>query len=164
MLRSPKNPISLQQLWAFCAALLVSSCAAKPPHETGEFRASELVELQRLDPTIKLDIRYATSQNFAGRPVYSEARAFLQRPAAEALVRVNKELEPPGLPAAGIRWLPALERHQAILGHHAQGEERICGEPEKRLAPQPRLRRGFEPLRSCFRQRSGNARCLRRNE
>ena len=96
MLRSPKNPISLQQLWAFCTALLISSCAAKPPHETGEFRASELVELQRLDPTIKLDIRYATSQNFAGRPVYSEARAFLQRPAAEALVRVNQELEPLG--------------------------------------------------------------------
>ncbi|WP_199243490.1 M15 family metallopeptidase [Hymenobacter sedentarius] len=76
--------------------VLISSCAAKPPQETGTFKSSDLVELKRLDPTIQLDIRYATSNNFAGRPVYSEAQAFLQRPAAEALARVNKELEPLG--------------------------------------------------------------------
>jgi D-alanyl-D-alanine dipeptidase len=73
--------------------LLISSCAAKPPRETGTFRASELIELQKLDPTIRLDIRYATSNNFAKQAVYSEARAFLQRPAAEALVQVNQELK-----------------------------------------------------------------------
>ncbi|WP_302716170.1 M15 family metallopeptidase [Hymenobacter sp. BT770] len=76
--------------------VLISSCAAKPPQETGAFKPSDLVELQRLDPTIQLDIRYATSKNLVGRPVYTEARAFLQRPAAEALARVNKELEPLG--------------------------------------------------------------------
>ncbi|WP_310395977.1 M15 family metallopeptidase [Hymenobacter sp.] len=54
------------------------------------------MELQRLDPTIQLDIRYATTKNFAGRAVYSQARAFLQRPAAQALVRVNQELAPLG--------------------------------------------------------------------
>lgn len=86
----------LLHLWLICVLSFFSSCAAKPPHETGPFRPSELVELQRLDPTIRLDIRYATSQNFAGRPVYSEARAFLQRPAAEALVKVNQELNPFG--------------------------------------------------------------------
>jgi D-alanyl-D-alanine dipeptidase len=51
-----------------------------------------LIELIRLDETIKLDIRYATANNFVGRPVYPEARVFLQRPAAEALVRVNRKL------------------------------------------------------------------------
>jgi len=96
MRASEKSYFALRNLWTFCAAVIISSCAAKPPLETGAFNASELVELQRLDPTIQLDIRYATSQNFAGRPVYSEARAFLQRPAAEALVKVNKELEPLG--------------------------------------------------------------------
>lgn len=45
-----------------------------------------MVELVTLDPTIKLDIRYATPGNFVGRLVYPEARAFLQRPAAEALL------------------------------------------------------------------------------
>ena len=96
MHHSLKKPFWLHRCWAFGAVLLISSCAARPPHETGAFRPSELVELQRLDPTIRLDIRYATRQNFAGRPVYAQPRAFLQRPAAEALVRVNKELEPLG--------------------------------------------------------------------
>src|ERR1700681_2099175 len=70
--------------------------AQEPPKETGAFRTPNLVELVKLDPTIKLDIRYATSNNFLGRPVYTEARAFLQRPAAEALVRVNIALRKKG--------------------------------------------------------------------
>jgi len=96
MRAAEKKYVALREFWAFCVVIVISSCAAKPPLETGVFKASELVELQRLDPTIRLDVRYATSKNFAGRPLYSEARAFLQRPAAEALVRVNKELEPFG--------------------------------------------------------------------
>ena len=60
-----------------------------PPKEQGPFRAADLVDLQTLDPTIKLDIRYSTNNNLAGRAVYPEARAFLQRPAAEALLRAH---------------------------------------------------------------------------
>ncbi len=70
--------------------------AQEPPKESGTFRKPDLVELVKLDRTIKLDIRYATSNNFLGRPVYKEARAFLQRPAAEALVRVNMALRKKG--------------------------------------------------------------------
>jgi D-alanyl-D-alanine dipeptidase len=62
----------------------------EPPKETGPLRQPELVELIKLDPTLHLDIRYATAKNFLGRPVYTEARAFLQRPAAEALVRASQ--------------------------------------------------------------------------
>lgn len=78
------------------AELLPIALAAKPPVEAGEFRRSDLVELTTLDPTIKLDIRYATAHNFVGTPLYSQARAFLQRPAAEALVRVNASLRKEG--------------------------------------------------------------------
>jgi D-alanyl-D-alanine dipeptidase len=82
---------------AVLLALLHLACAAAgPPVEKGSFRDADLVELVRLDPTIRLDIRYATSDNFTGTPVYSQARAFLQRPAAEALVRVQKALAPQG--------------------------------------------------------------------
>nr|MCU0973463.1 M15 family metallopeptidase [Burkholderiales bacterium] len=70
--------------------------AATPPAPKGDERASDLVELVTLDPTIRLDIRYATPDNFLGVPVYTEARAFLQRPAAEALVRANQALKPQG--------------------------------------------------------------------
>jgi len=74
------------------AELLPVALAASPPVERGDFRSSDLVEITAMDPTIKLDVRYATSRNFLGTPLYSEARAFLQRPAAEALVRVNRTL------------------------------------------------------------------------
>lgn len=49
-----------------------------------------------MDPALHLDIRYATARNFTGRPVYREARAFLQRPAAEALVRAHARLRAQG--------------------------------------------------------------------
>jgi D-alanyl-D-alanine dipeptidase len=75
------------------AELRREALAAKPPAETGEFRQSDLVELVKLDPTIKLDIRYASSRNFMGTPLYTQARAFLQRPAAEALVRAQQKLK-----------------------------------------------------------------------
>jgi D-alanyl-D-alanine dipeptidase len=76
--------------------VLFNSCATKPPHEKGNFKETDLVELIKFDSSIHLDIRYATSNNLEGRPVYTEARAFLQRPAAEALVKINKELIPLG--------------------------------------------------------------------
>jgi D-alanyl-D-alanine dipeptidase len=66
--------------------------ATRPPVESGAFRPSELVELTKLDSTIRLDIRYATDNNFLGTRVYDEARAFLQKPAAEALVRAHMTL------------------------------------------------------------------------
>src|SRR3954469_3496194 len=79
-------------------ALLSTRALAQdsPPKEEGTFRAPELVELKRLDKSIKLDVRYATANNFAGRAVYREARAFLQRPAAEALLRVSRALHVKG--------------------------------------------------------------------
>ena len=76
--------------------LAVSVFAQGPPVETGPFRQPDLVELVKLDPTIRLDIRYATKNNFLGKKVYKEQRAFLQRPAAEALVRVNQKLRAKG--------------------------------------------------------------------
>ena len=70
--------------------------AAAPPKESGEFRQPDLVELTKLDPTIKLEIRYATNNNFFGTVFYSEARAFMQRPAAESVVRANRKLKAQG--------------------------------------------------------------------
>jgi serine beta-lactamase-like protein LACTB len=78
------------------AELLKEALAAQPPAETGDFLKSDLVELIKLDPTIRLDVRYATTNNLFGTVFYSEPRAFMQRPAAEALVRVNSKLKAMG--------------------------------------------------------------------
>jgi D-alanyl-D-alanine dipeptidase len=74
------------------AELMKEALAAQPPKENGDFRQPELVELTKFDPTIKLEIRYATTNNFLGTKFYSAARAFMQRPAAEAVVRANRKL------------------------------------------------------------------------
>ncbi|MEZ2347100.1 M15 family metallopeptidase [Terriglobus sp. RCC_193] len=76
--------------------LRAEALQAQPPKEAGDFRTPDLVELITLDPTIKLDIRYASTNNFLGTPVYTQARAFLQRPAAEALARASNALRPLG--------------------------------------------------------------------
>jgi D-alanyl-D-alanine dipeptidase len=84
-------------LLALAATGLFLGCAtARPPIEQGSFHKPELLELIRLDPTIHLDIRYATANNIVHRPVYRQARAFLQRPAAQALVRVHRTLSEKG--------------------------------------------------------------------
>lgn len=70
--------------------------STSPPREAGVFRKPELLEVSPLDPLIHLDIRYATSNDFLGTPVYTQARAFLERPAVEALLRVQKKLKPLG--------------------------------------------------------------------
>jgi D-alanyl-D-alanine dipeptidase len=76
--------------------LIEEARVAQPPEETGDFLPSDLVELTKLDPTITLDIRYATTNNLFGTVFYSQPRAFLQRAPAEALVRVNRKLKSSG--------------------------------------------------------------------
>ena len=77
----PALPVSkLEQLRA-------DALRALPPDENGEFLDTDLVEVFTLDPSLRLDVRYAGSDNFLRAPIYPEARVFLQRPAAEAVVR-----------------------------------------------------------------------------
>jgi D-alanyl-D-alanine dipeptidase len=79
------------------AELRTEALAASPPVESGPMRASDLVDLATLDSTIRFDIRYATSNNFISTPMYQQARAFLQRPAAEAFLRAHRALARQGL-------------------------------------------------------------------
>jgi zinc D-Ala-D-Ala dipeptidase len=100
--RQDKTPLRLTGTRIHLAGIvaliagLTTAFAQLPPQEPGPFLKPELVELKRLDSTLLLDIRYATSNNFLGRPVYKQARAFLQRPAAEALVRAHRALKQKG--------------------------------------------------------------------
>ncbi|MBI3792985.1 MAG: M15 family metallopeptidase [Gemmatimonadetes bacterium] len=79
------------------AELRREALAAQPPAETGRDATPDLVELTALDSTISLEIRYASDNNLYGTPFYSQARAFLQRPAAEAVARVHRALAAYGL-------------------------------------------------------------------
>ncbi|MBX7067692.1 MAG: D-alanyl-D-alanine dipeptidase [Parachlamydiales bacterium] len=58
---------------------------------------NDLVELIHISPNIRLDIRYATPNNFTGKVVYTSSRCFLLRKTAERLTRVQNNLEKRGL-------------------------------------------------------------------
>ena len=45
-----------------------------------------------MESGIKLDVRYATTNNFMSSVFYNQPKAFLQRPAAEAVTRAHREL------------------------------------------------------------------------
>ncbi|MFG0332323.1 MAG: serine hydrolase [Maioricimonas sp. JB049] len=77
--------------------LRAGAMAASPPPEPGNYRDPELTDLVELDETIHLDIRYATTNNFTGAIFYRQPRAFMQKPAARAVVRAHERLKERGL-------------------------------------------------------------------
>jgi len=90
--------------------LLVGACggpaaAARsveaPPAEAAPDAVAEslLVDVQSVDSTIRVDVRYATADNFTGAPLpgYQAPRAFLRREVAAALGRVQQRLRAKGL-------------------------------------------------------------------
>ena len=92
-----RTPARLSTVFAlFILPSLALAQELQPPREEGKFRKPDLVELVKLDRRLRLDVRYATPDNFTGRAVYAEARAFLQRPAAEALARAHAALRKKG--------------------------------------------------------------------
>ncbi len=72
-----------------------AALAAKPPNEKGDYLPPDLIDLATIDG-VKFDIRYATDNNFLGTPFYTSAKAYMQKPAAEALARVHKSLKERG--------------------------------------------------------------------
>ncbi|MFN9848549.1 MAG: M15 family metallopeptidase [Alphaproteobacteria bacterium] len=78
------------------AALRAMAARATPPVEAAPARPFDLVDLASVDPTLRFDIRYSTSNNFMGLPLYDRPGAYLQRPAAEALGRVQRALRSQG--------------------------------------------------------------------
>jgi zinc D-Ala-D-Ala dipeptidase len=79
---------------------------AVPPVNTAETEIAPdavadtlLVDVRSVEPTIVVDLRYATPNNFTGAPLpgYEANRAFLRREAASALARVQRDLRARGL-------------------------------------------------------------------
>ena len=54
---------------------------------------SKLVNIQELDSTILIDVRYATKNNFTGQKLYETDKVYLIKEAAQDLVKANKYLK-----------------------------------------------------------------------
>lgn len=60
-------------------------------------KAMELIDLEKVLEGIRLDIRYATDNNFTGEVIYTLPKAYVRRPVADALRMVHDSLEVHGL-------------------------------------------------------------------
>ncbi len=66
--------------------------SARPPRERELTLECELFDLRRIDANLKFDIRYATKNNFMGECFYETPGAYMQKPAAYALLYVARSL------------------------------------------------------------------------
>src|SRR5258707_401942 len=79
-----------------CALAALCAIAAIAQIAPFAFPGQKPPDVTSLAPNLHLDLRYATSNDFLGTPVYTQARAFLQRPAAEAMQHALLRLKPLG--------------------------------------------------------------------
>lgn len=95
----PSRRLAFVAVWMLCALLLAAApnvrAAAKDAPATPE--AAGLVDVTTVAPDVKLDIRYATPDNFTHVTVYPAARCFLRADVAARLARVQAELKKQGL-------------------------------------------------------------------
>jgi D-alanyl-D-alanine dipeptidase len=92
--------------------LKIISTVAAYKDECRKDKQNQLIDLEKAVPAIRMDIRYATDNNFTHKKVYSTAKAFLRQPAAVALARVQKELEKEGI---GIKVYDAYRPYAATM-------------------------------------------------
>jgi zinc D-Ala-D-Ala dipeptidase len=86
-----------------------------PEHYKNSIRdnpSNKLVDIAHFIPGLELDIRYAGTNNFTGRQVYEQPRAFLRLPVARALQSVNDDLNQIGL---GLKVFDAYRPYSATL-------------------------------------------------
>ncbi len=102
----------MKRFYFLLILFMVSLHAQNPRH------LPPMVDIHKMNPSIILDIRYATSDNFLHRPVYKQARCFLVKEAAERLNEVQKELQSIGLGLKvfdGYRPLSVQKKMWAIM-------------------------------------------------
>lgn len=81
---------------AVAASVALGACGGVQEKET-TMSQMEFVDIQTVDSSILLDIRYATSNNFTGKVVYPVAKCYLRTNVAERLARVQQDLKQEGL-------------------------------------------------------------------
>jgi len=72
----------------------------------------QLVNIKEIIPDVILDIRYATTNNFTGKQIYNSPDAFVRKPVAEALAKIQKELNSEGL---GLKIFDAYRPYAATV-------------------------------------------------
>lgn len=74
--------------------------------------SKELIDLEQFIPGVKMDIRYATTNNFTGEKIYPLAKAYARRPVAMALKAAQEEFRKHGY---GIKIFDAYRPYAATV-------------------------------------------------
>lgn len=77
-------------------ALVACGCVC-PAFDAEAMRAEPLVRIVDVDPRIRVDLRYATTDNFTSRVLYDAPEAYLRASVAERLKRAQDDLARDGL-------------------------------------------------------------------
>jgi len=127
-------PPSLEQL-------IANAQQALPPFEKiTQMKRPDLVQVNSLDPSIKVDFPLATSNNLLRTQIYHKPKAYLERPAAEALVKANQDLRKLGFGlliydayqpwwVTKLLWSAMSPQYRQFLGDPTTGtiQNRACG-------------------------------------
>lgn len=105
-------PVSAQEVAANKYGLKVITSPEEFSKQVAKDKSQALVDLATFIPGIKLDIRYATANNFLGEPVYTSAKAYLRQPVAQALKNVQTELNKQGI---GLKIFDAYRPYRATV-------------------------------------------------
>ncbi|MCO6478196.1 MAG: M15 family metallopeptidase [Phaeodactylibacter sp.] len=78
-------------------AALPTPAEKAAPLNLPDYDTSQWTDLARLDPTIIIDMRYATENNFVGEKMYECGRCFLRPEVARAVAAAHREFQQQGL-------------------------------------------------------------------
>jgi len=102
----------------------------KNPEPKGKL---DLVDIEKVNPNIILDIRYATANNVMKKVLYSSAKCYFRKHVAQALDHAQKELETMGLGLKiydGYRpWQVQVDLHKDFPNLAAPPTEKRCRHP-----------------------------------
>jgi zinc D-Ala-D-Ala dipeptidase len=131
---------SMRTLWAvllFCSAgVYAQNKYGLQPTTFDGYLASvkvnpekELIDLEKFIPTLVLDIRYATTNNFTAEKIYTLAKAYARKPVAEALKKIQADLKSQGL---GIKIFDAYRPYKATVKfYEVYGDTTYVASPYK---------------------------------
>lgn len=82
---------------------------------------NELVEIKKAIPSIVLDIRYATANNFMKQPMYAQARAFARKPVVERLKVIQEKLARKGY---GLKIYDAYRPYAITMAFYQKASDK----------------------------------------
>lgn len=90
---------------------------------------NELVEIKKAIPSIVLDIRYATKNNFMKQVMYKQPRAFARKPVVQQLKVIQAELAKKGY---GLKIFDAYRPYAITIAFYEKASDKnFVANPEK---------------------------------